>query len=68
MSQGELESTDSKPISTAVHPSKEPTLEKENSENIPGDTVIKDDMESSAEDKELTISAAKNFNLMKTSG
>ncbi|MCI4392707.1 hypothetical protein PGIGA_G00148940 [Pangasianodon gigas] len=80
MSQSDSEPTDSKPVSAALHLSKEPKLEEENSENVTGDTTIKDDMESSAEDKELSILTSNegenvqpscddmNFSLMKTSG
>ncbi|XP_034155230.2 transcription factor TFIIIB component B'' homolog isoform X1 [Pangasianodon hypophthalmus] len=80
MSQSDSEPTESKPVSAALHLSKEPKLEEENSENVTGDATIKDDMESSAEDKELSILTSNegenvrpscedmNFSLMKTSG
>lgn len=75
MSQGDLEPTGSKPMPTALRLSKEPTLEEE---NVTGDTIAKDDMKSSAEDKELSILTSseganvqpccEDINLMKTPG
>ncbi|MCJ8746931.1 hypothetical protein PDJAM_G00147480 [Pangasius djambal] len=80
MSQSDSEPTESEPVSAALHLLKDPKLEEENSENATGDITIKDDMESSAEDKELTVLTSSegenaqpscedmSFNLMKTSG
>lgn len=80
MSQCDLEHTESKPVSTALHLSKEDKFKEENSENVTGETTNKVDMESSVEDKELSILMSSEganvqpscedmrFSLMKTSG
>lgn len=57
LSQDDLGITESKPISTLLHKPEDFKLEEERSENVTGQTAVKDDMESSAEDKEFSIPA-----------
>ncbi|XP_046698203.1 uncharacterized protein LOC124380927 [Silurus meridionalis] len=79
MSQGDLD-LESKHISSALQLCRNPKLEEESRGNIPGHTIIKDDMKSSAEDKELSMAMPnegaivqpccedRRYSLMKASG
>lgn len=80
MSPVDLAPTESKPTSTALNLSREPKLEEKNCKNVTGNTTIKDDVESSAKDKDLSVLISSeganvepccedmHFSLMKTSG
>lgn len=56
IAEGSIEkSQDDSPSATAVNLHKEPTLQEENCEKVTGDAIFKDDIESSVEDRQLSV-------------